>query len=227
MLDNTVHMFFHEGHFCDLLSRTLRTSVKRWGSFRIATLNSSLTSVSYSTLRIHFKHAPFSKIQPLFGLCFNTYPFVRNLNEWLLSWTILTIKKRKCHDKSLVWPEQKGVFHGLRITRIKMDSYRSVINSKNERKRDTIFVSHLPSSKNSILWNDSWIQWTFQKSHVMQKGINVSRFRESKRNESLIRELNEKTHVLILLSGRRNATQVDQHFQKLQKWHTALIMTES
>lgn len=84
-MDNMVHMFFHEVHFCDLLARTHTTPVKKWGSFRTATLNSSQTSVSYSTLRIHFKHVPFSKIQPLFGLCFNTYPSVRNLNEWLFS----------------------------------------------------------------------------------------------------------------------------------------------
>lgn len=52
-----------------------------------------------------------------------------------------SLKKRKWHDKSLIWPNQKGVFNGLRITRIKMDSYRSVINSKKMKGREMQYLS--------------------------------------------------------------------------------------
>lgn len=66
-------------------------------------------------------------------------------------------------------------------------------------------------------FRDSWIWWKFQRSHAMQK------CREDKRNGSLKKLLNEKIHFLFLLLGRRNTTQIDQHFHKLQKWFTAQI----
>lgn len=192
---------------------------QRCGFFKSIVSKSSLTSIYYNT--------PSLLNCPL-QICkfFTDSDTVWGMFQQLLfcqkpDWIVIPLRTPHYKEKNAkISPgvsKKKKFFIGIRVTRIKMNSYRSVINSRNERKRDAIFFSHFHPKK-SALSRDSWIWWTFQWSHAMQKCIG-----KNKRNGPLKKLLNEKIHILFLLWGRNNTTEIGQLFHKLQKWCTAQI----